>query len=109
MFQQDDNLNVDPSQNNDPQKDLDNIDANVSSENVAARKNNIKKVFIKLIAIGLALGAILGVGAYYLINKLGLNKKPYQIEQERIEREREQQIPSEESNVFSPPPESFKG
>ena len=114
MFQPDDKLNVDssnnpspndPLQNIDSQKDLDNIDAKVSAKNVTARKNNIEKVFVKLIAIGLAVGAILGVGAYYLINKLGLNKKPYQIEQKRIERE---QTPLEGASVF-PLSESSKG
>ena len=43
---------------------------------------------MQLIAFGLAIGLVFGVGTYYLINKLGLNKKPYQLEQERIEREK---------------------
>ncbi|MBE9046106.1 hypothetical protein IQ255_17120 [Pleurocapsales cyanobacterium LEGE 10410] len=108
MFPPDDNPNVDPSPNIDSQKDLDNIDANVSARNVAARKNNIERVFVKLIAIGLVVGAILGVGAYYLMNKFGLNKKPYQLEQERIEREQEQ-IPAEDTKVFFPSSKTFKG
>lgn len=75
------------------QRNLDNIDANISEPNVARRKQQLESIFFKLIALGLACGAVLGIGAYYLINKLGLNKKPYELEQERIEQEQKQKIP----------------
>lgn len=83
MHKSDDNFNFDRSQDLNSDKNLDNIDANLSVKNVAIRKKQLEGVFIKLIALGLAIGAILGVGTYYLLNKLGLTKKPYQIEQEQ--------------------------
>lgn len=91
MFQPNDKINPDPSQNLDleldTEKNLDKIDRNVSSKDIAERKKQIGKVFIKLIAFGLIFGAILSVGAYYLLNKFGLTKKPYEIERERIEQQ----------------------
>lgn len=69
-------------------KNLANIDANLSAKNVALRKKQLEKIFLQLIAFGLAIGLIFGIGTYYLINRLGLNKKPYQLEQEKIEREK---------------------
>ena len=87
MFQPEDNLSGDLNPDLDSEKNLDNVDANVSPKNVAQRKQQLQKMFTKLIIFGLAFGAVLGVGAYFLINKLGLNKKPYQIEQERIEQQ----------------------
>ncbi|MDJ0572757.1 MAG: hypothetical protein QNJ53_27465 [Pleurocapsa sp. MO_192.B19] len=109
MYQPEDNSNFDSSQKLNLEQNLDNIDANLSAKNVAARKKQIESVFMKLIAFGLAVGAILGVGAYYLLNKLGLTKKPYQIEQEKIEREREQQSkePFKEISVFPEIPKSI--
>ncbi|MEM8674670.1 MAG: hypothetical protein AAGF83_12455 [Cyanobacteria bacterium P01_G01_bin.67] len=85
MFQPDDNHNLDSAQDNDSGKNLGKIDANISTENVAVRKQQITNIFIKLIAIGLALGAVLGSGAYYLLHKLGMTKRPDQFKQERIE------------------------
>ena len=97
MFQPNDKIDPTPSENTDVELDtennLENIDHNVSPRKVAAHKNQIEKVFIKLIAFGLIFGAILSVGAYFLLNKLGLTKKPYEIERERIE---QQSLPSSE-------------
>ena len=97
MFQPNDKIDPTPSENTDVELDtennLENIDHNVSPRKVAAHKNQIEKVFIKLIASGLIFGAILSVGAYFLLNKLGLTKKPYEIERERIE---QQSLPSSE-------------
>ena len=88
---------------NDPNKDLtqnpsehntDNINdtnTNVSAESVAVRKKQLEGIFTKLIIFGLTLGTVLGLTAYYLLNRFGLTKKPYQLEQERIERESEQE------------------
>ncbi|WP_019507178.1 hypothetical protein [Pleurocapsa sp. PCC 7319] len=93
MYESDDNFNLDHSQDpnsdkNLDNKNLDNIDANLSAKNIATRKKQIESIFIKLIALGLAIGAILGIGTYYLLNKLGLTKKPYQIEQEKQQPEK---------------------
>ena len=88
MYESDDNFNLDHSQDPNSDKNLDNIDANLSAKNIATRKKQIESVFIKLIALGLAIGAILGIGTYYLLNKLGLTKKPYQIEQEKQQPEK---------------------
>lgn len=92
MFQPNDKINPELPDNNDleidKEKNLDKIDRNVSPKNVAQQKKQIEKVFFKLIAFGLIFGAILSVGAYYLLNKLGLTKKPYEIEREKIEQQR---------------------
>ena len=92
MFNSEDDLNRDLSQNKLPKSanpDLDKIDANVSAESVALRKKQLEDIFTKLIIFGLTLGTILGLTAYYLLHRFGLTKKPYQLEQEKIERERE--------------------
>ncbi|MDJ0597178.1 MAG: hypothetical protein QNJ72_45690 [Pleurocapsa sp. MO_226.B13] len=106
MFQPEDNFNGD--RNLESERNLDNIDANLSPQNVAQRKQQLEKIFIKLIAIGLALGAVLGIGAYYLINWLGLNKKPYEIEQEQREQQQQQQVMFEEITNFPSIPESSR-
>jgi hypothetical protein len=90
MFQSEDDLNQDQSQgtqNDTSDPNLEKIDANLSTESVAVRKKQLESIFVKLIVFGLALGTVLGVGAYYLLHKFGLTKKPYQLEQEKIERE----------------------
>ena len=92
MFNSNDKINPEPPKKPDldidKEKKLAKIDRNVSPENVAERKKKIEQVFVKLIVFGLIVGAILSVGAYYLLNKLGLTKKPYEIEQEKIEQQR---------------------
>jgi hypothetical protein len=94
MFQSEDNFPQDPSQDasnsaSEPNLNLDRIDTNLSSESVAVRKKQLEGIFLKLIIFGLALGTILGISAYYLLHKFGLTKRPHQLEQEKIERERE--------------------
>lgn len=94
MFQSEDDFPQDPSQNarnsaSEPNLNLDSIDANLSTESVTVRKKQLENIFLKLIILGLTLGTILGISAYYLLHKFGLTKKPYQLEQEKIERERE--------------------
>ena len=93
MFQPEDDLNRDLNQNRSSESDenLDRIDSNLSAESVAFRKKQLESIFKKLIIFGLALGTVLGVTAYYLLHKFGMTKKPYELEQERIEREREQE------------------
>ncbi|MGL4880626.1 MAG: hypothetical protein ACRC8K_06125 [Waterburya sp.] len=103
MYQPEKNFDIDRAQDNTSEQNLKQIDANLSPENVAVRKKQLEKIFLKLIAIGLAIGAILGVGTYYLLNKLGLNKKPYQIEQEK---QQQQQGLFEEITVFPELPKS---
>ncbi|PSB07099.1 hypothetical protein C7B62_20920 [Pleurocapsa sp. CCALA 161] len=93
MFQPQDDFNQDQSQNaqnNSSDPNLDNIDANISAESVAVRKKQLESIFIKLIVFGLAVGAVLGIGAYYLLHKFGMTKKPDQLEQEKIIEQREQ-------------------
>jgi uncharacterized membrane protein YciS (DUF1049 family) len=94
MYQPEDDFSLNKSLNNsqDPKlkqdlENLENNDANLSIENIKARKQQLESIFFKLIAFGLILGAILGVGTFFLLNKLGLNKKPYQIEQEKQEQQ----------------------
>jgi hypothetical protein len=104
MFQPQDDFNQDQSQNaqNDsPNPNLDNIDANISTESVVVRKKQLESIFIKLIIFGLTLGTVLGIGAYYLLHKFGLTKKPYQLEQEKIEREEQNPAnPAQKINDF---------
>jgi len=88
MYQPEDDYNVNSSRNPDSNINREKMDANLSPKNVAVRKKQLEKIFTKLIAIGLSIGAVLGVGTYYLLNKLGLTKKPYQIEQEKLQREK---------------------
>ena len=89
MYQPEDDLNPKSPQNLDADKNIEDMDANLSAKNVATRKKQLEKIFVKLIAVGLSLGAILGVGTYYLLNKLGLTKKPYQIEQEKLQQQQD--------------------
>ena len=84
-------LNSDRPNNLESEKNSDNIDADISPENLATRKKQLKSILVKLIIFGLACGTVLGIGTYYLLNKLGLNKRPYELEQERIEREKQEQ------------------
>ena len=102
MYQPEDNFDQDLSKNSN--KNTDDIDANLSPKNVAVRKKQLEKIFIKLIAFGLALGAVLGVGTYFLLNKLGLTKKPYQIEQEKQENKSDSY---NQTQYFSHTPKSF--
>ncbi|NJL52823.1 MAG: hypothetical protein HC930_12505 [Hydrococcus sp. SU_1_0] len=86
MFQSDDDFNQDQGQNarnNPSDPSLVSIDANLSTESVAVRKKQLESIFFKLIIFGLAFGTVLGIGAYYLLHKFGLTKKPYQLEQEK--------------------------
>ncbi|HEY9767742.1 MAG TPA: hypothetical protein V6C71_04435 [Coleofasciculaceae cyanobacterium] len=107
MFQPEDNSNPNRPQNSASDQNLDNIDANISTKNVAARKKQIESVFIKLIAVGLTVGTVLGIGGVYLLNKLGLTKKPDQIEQKRIEPE-QQKDPVDQVYLFPSMSKSFK-
>jgi len=103
MFEPEDNLNKDFSQNssrNNVDPNLDNIDADVSTESVALRKKQLESIFTKLIVFGLTLGTVLGLTAYYLLNKFGMTKKPYQLEQERIERQEKPDAEVEKINDF---------
>ena len=98
MFEPGDNLDRDfedsrrrRTSNFDSEQNIENIDSNLSVKNVAIRKKQLEQLFIRLIVFGLAFGTVIGIVTYYLIGKFGLNKKPYQIEQERIEQEKQQQ------------------
>ena len=103
MFQPEENLHKElaqDSENDDPNRNIDQIDANISAESVAVRKKQLENIFTKLIVFGLALGTVLGLGAYYLLHRFGLTKKPYQLEQERLEREQDSSAPLEKINHF---------
>ena len=107
MFESEDNSNHNyeansklPRWNLESEQNLEKIDANLSAKNVAIRKRQLEKLFVRLVALGLAFGAILGIGTYYLINRFGLNKKPYQLEQEKIELEKQEQANFPKISVF---------
>jgi hypothetical protein len=101
MFEPPDNLNRDRKLDLDSEKNLDNIDTNLSAKNIAIRKKQLEKIFVRLIVFGLAFGTVLGIGTYFLLTKLGLNKKPYQLEQEKIEREKQQAFFPEITTFFT--------
>lgn len=105
MFESGDNVNRDSMVDLKSEKNLDNIDANLSTKNVAIRKKQLEKIFVKLIVFGLAFGTVLGIGTYYLLSKLGLGKKPYQLEQEKIEQEKIKQ--KQEEQAFLPTIDTF--
>ncbi|MEL6927561.1 MAG: hypothetical protein AAFO95_02865 [Cyanobacteria bacterium J06600_6] len=105
MFNSEDDINQDLTRNrssNNSDSNLDQIDANVSTESIALRKKQLESIFTKLIIFGLTLGTILGLTAYYLLHRFGMTKKPYQLEQERIEREQEAKPNVDKINNFSP-------
>lgn len=102
MFPSEDKFDQDQAHN--PQDDnLKQIDARISAKSLAIRKQQLEKILLKLIIFGLTIGTILGLGAYYLLHKFGLTKKPYQLEQERIEQEKEHELspPVKKINDFS--------
>ena len=71
----------------DNQDSLSPEESSLDPEAIKIRKNQLERLFIKLIAIGLSMGLVLGIGVYIALEKLGLSKKPYEIK-------REQQQPS---------------
>lgn len=113
MFESGDNSNQSYEANSrrslsnlESEQNLENIDANLSAKNVAIRKKQLEQLFVRLVAFGLAFGAILGVGTYYLINRFGLNKKPYQLELEKIELEKQEQASFPKISAFPYIPKS---
>ena len=56
---------------------------NISPESLLARKKQLKLLLIILIGIGLSVGLLLSVGMVILLNKLGLTKKPYELQQQK--------------------------
>ena len=106
MYQPEDNLNLDPSQEINSKQNPNEIDPNLSPQNVASHKKQLEGIFVKLITFGLIFGAIMAGGVYYVINKFGLNKKPYQMEQEKIEQQKQQKPPFKEIIYFPEIPES---
>lgn len=58
-------------------------DENIPLENIRARKKQLGKLLLILMGIGLSLGLLLSAGLIILLNKLGLNKKPFQLEQKK--------------------------
>ncbi len=73
-------------------EDLSPEDSSLNPESIKNRKNQLERLFIKLIAIGLSMGLVLGIGVYIALEKLGLSKKPYDIK-------REQQQPSSTEQI----------
>ena len=80
-------VNQNPNRNYDDEK--------LSLERIKTRKQQLERIFIKLIVFGLGVGLILGFGVFILLNKLGLTKKPYE-----IEREKRQQPATEEVQTY---------
>ena len=87
MYQPEDDFNLQESLDRlkKPSTEKDNIDddRDVSPERVQARQQQLEKIFIKLIAFGLGIGLVLGIGVFIALTKLGLTKKPYELEKEQ--------------------------
>lgn len=68
-----------------PQAETDNDrdDLGISPESLIARKQQLKRLLIILVGIGVSVGLILSVGVVILLNKLGLTKKPHELEQQQ--------------------------
>ncbi|MGK7951766.1 MAG: hypothetical protein AB4368_24000 [Xenococcaceae cyanobacterium] len=56
---------------------------NISPESLLARKKQLKRLLIILIGLGLSVGLLLSVGMVILLNKLGLTKKPHELQQQK--------------------------
>lgn len=80
MNQQPNNFNFDESNNgfqlSQPETIRHNENENISTENVLARKKQLKRLLIILMGVGLSLGLVLSIGVIILLDKLGLTKKP---------------------------------
>jgi hypothetical protein len=90
MYQPEDDFNIENTKNSQPNK-YENIDRNLSVDNLQAHQQQIKSIFIKLITYGLVGGVILSIGVVILLNKLGLTDKPSEIQPQQP-----QQLPATE-------------
>ena len=55
---------------------------NLSVKNIVVRQEQLKKLFTWLVGLGLGMGTIVAIGIIIAIQKLGLAKKPYEVELE---------------------------
>ena len=55
----------------------------ISTESLLARKKQLKRLVMMLMGIGLIMGLLLSVGVVILLNKLGLTKKPSDLQQQK--------------------------
>ena len=87
MNQQPNNFNFDESKNGFklPQVETTSHDNNegISTERIIARKKQLKRLVLILMGIGLSVGLVLSMGMVILLNKLGLTKKPYELQQQQ--------------------------
>ncbi|MGF1542000.1 MAG: hypothetical protein ACFCU5_16390 [Pleurocapsa sp.] len=88
----------------DPEKSIENLkkfqsnrdqnsDRNLSVDNIKAHTEQIKRIFFKLIALGLVGGVILSIVTVILLKKFGLTDKPSEIQPKQ-----QQQLPATEIN-----------
>ena len=74
---------------------------NLSVKNVVARQEQLKRLFAWLIGIGLGIGVITAIALTIAITKLGLAKKPYEIENQPVLEE----VQEKNSDSFEVPKE----
>ncbi len=55
----------------------------ISTESLLARKKQLQRLVLILMGIGLGVGLVLSIGVIILLNKLGLTKKPYELQQQK--------------------------
>ncbi len=87
MNQQPNNFDFDESSNGfklpQPETNIHEDNENISAESLLARKKQLKRFLIILMSIGVSLGLLLSVVVIIVLNKLGLNKKPYELNQQQ--------------------------
>ena len=82
-----DNFNFDESNNGFKLPQVETTDHDdyegISTESIIARKKQLQRLLLILMGIGLSAGLVLSVGVVILLNKLGLTKKPHELQQQQ--------------------------
>ena len=58
---------------------------NLSIENIASRQKQLKRIILWLVGIGLGLGVVVAIAVLIAIQKLGLAKRPHELEKPPVQ------------------------